>query len=85
MSESSSCNLSTSDVDRRRTAGLLMMMVQTYAALAPKHGSISDMTHNDASVSGLFEARKYQDEMFRESMKRNIICAMDTGSGKTAM
>lgn len=31
----------------------------------------------------LFSARSYQLEMYEESLKRNIIVAMDTGSGKT--
>lgn len=54
-------------------------------ALTPVNSTISDTKRNGAHDAGLFEARNYQDEMFRESMKRNIICAMDTGSGKTAM
>ncbi|CAF9929326.1 MAG: Dicer-like protein 2, partial [Alectoria fallacina] len=37
-------------------------------------------------LSGLesaFKPRPYQLEMLEESMRRNIIVAMDTGSGKT--
>ncbi|KAF3071126.1 Dicer-like protein 2 [Daldinia childiae] len=33
--------------------------------------------------SGVIHAREYQLEMFEESLKRNIIVAMDTGTGKT--
>jgi superfamily II DNA or RNA helicase len=32
-----------------------------------------------------FRLRSYQAEMVKESMKSNIICVMDTGSGKTHM
>ena len=30
-----------------------------------------------------FETRKYQQEMLEESLRRNIIIALDTGAGKT--
>jgi endoribonuclease Dicer len=32
-----------------------------------------------------FNARGYQEEMLEESLRRNIIIAMDTGSGKTCI
>jgi superfamily II DNA or RNA helicase len=32
-----------------------------------------------------FRLRSYQAEMVEESMRSNIICVMDTGSGKTHM
>ena len=34
-------------------------------------------------VSALPQTRGYQQEMLEESLRRNIIIAMDTGSGKT--
>ncbi|KAG9230047.1 dicer-like protein-like protein 2 [Amylocarpus encephaloides] len=37
----------------------------------------------DETGKPLVKARPYQREMVEESLKRNIICAMDTGSGKT--
>ncbi|KAG9246750.1 hypothetical protein BJ878DRAFT_539949 [Calycina marina] len=40
------------------------------------HLTLSDGTRN-------FQARSYQIEMLEESLQRNIIVAMDTGSGKT--
>jgi ERCC4-related helicase len=43
----------------------------------------------DASTAKLngepFRLRSYQAEMVEESMHSNIICVMDTGSGKTHM
>ena len=33
----------------------------------------------------MLRPRSYQQEMLQESLKRNIIVAMDTGSGKTQM
>ena len=38
-----------------------------------------------ADGRGTFNPRAYQLEMLEESMLRNIIVAMDTGSGKTLM
>ncbi|KAF2403577.1 P-loop containing nucleoside triphosphate hydrolase protein [Trichodelitschia bisporula] len=40
---------------------------------------------DDAAEEERFTLRPYQDEMLRESLKRNVIVAMDTGSGKTAI
>jgi superfamily II DNA or RNA helicase len=37
----------------------------------------------DAAVPLLPSARDYQQEMLEQSMRRNIVVAMDTGSGKT--
>ncbi|KAI9055853.1 hypothetical protein LZ554_000792 [Drepanopeziza brunnea f. sp. 'monogermtubi'] len=37
----------------------------------------------DPSIPGVIKPRPYQQEMLQESLKRNIIVAMDTGSGKT--
>jgi ERCC4-related helicase len=39
----------------------------------------------DGSNQQMFRLRSYQQEMLQESLKRNIIVAMDTGSGKTAI
>ncbi|KAJ3808003.1 hypothetical protein F5876DRAFT_46960 [Lentinula aff. lateritia] len=43
------------------------------------------MAENDpqSAQHGSIETRGYQQEMFEESLRRNIIIAMDTGSGKT--
>ena len=41
--------------------------------------------HVIADGMGTFKPRAYQLEMLEESMLRNIIVAMDTGSGKTLM
>ena len=41
--------------------------------------------HVIADGTGTFSPRAYQLEMLEESMLRNIIVAMDTGSGKTLM
>lgn len=38
-----------------------------------------------ASKDAQFQLRSYQAEMVEESLKANIIVAMDTGSGKTHM
>lgn len=35
------------------------------------------------AMHNVFKPRSYQLEMFEESMRRNIIVAMETGSGKT--
>jgi ERCC4-related helicase len=46
-------------------------------------------TAGDVSAAELngetFRLRSYQAEMVEESMHSNIICVMDTGSGKTHM
>ncbi|KAJ4485529.1 hypothetical protein J3R30DRAFT_3696891 [Lentinula aciculospora] len=39
--------------------------------------------NNPATNYGPIETRNYQQEMLEESLRRNIIIAMDTGSGKT--
>jgi superfamily II DNA or RNA helicase len=39
----------------------------------------------DGPPNAPFRLRAYQAEMVAESMKSNIICVMDTGSGKTHM
>jgi len=51
------------------------------------------MTHDDDSIrtDGIpppsvvptFDTRGYQQEMLEESLKRNIVIALDTGAGKT--
>jgi len=41
------------------------------------HGSAADIEHQRVRL------RSYQQEMLDASMKRNVIVAMDTGSGKT--
>lgn len=43
--------------------------------------ALSDAT-NDKKF---FKLRSYQDELLEESLKRNTIIALDTGSGKTHM
>jgi len=55
-----------------------------------QHGALETLSSNDvaAMASNWQEtfkstARAYQLEMYNESLKRNIIVAMDTGSGKT--
>ena len=42
-------------------------------------------THMADSHEAPFRLRSYQTEMIEESMQSNIICVMDTGSGKTHM
>ncbi|KAF9762800.1 hypothetical protein IL306_003333 [Fusarium sp. DS 682] len=43
----------------------------------------ADMSKDASPAPRALEARAYQREMFEASMKRNVIVAMDTGSGKT--
>lgn len=40
-------------------------------------------TPGDDGVDQRVRLRSYQQEMLEESLKRNVIVAMDTGSGKT--
>ena len=40
-------------------------------------------TRGDEVPIQIFETRKYQQEMLEESLRRNIIIALDTGAGKT--
>jgi superfamily II DNA or RNA helicase len=47
----------------------------------PNDESASTVGPSDAPL----RLRAYQAEMVDESMKSNIICVMDTGSGKTHM
>lgn len=51
---------------------------------SPMHDSDGDSVVF-TSPSETFQLRGYQTEMVEESMKANIIVAMDTGSGKTHM
>jgi len=55
-----------------------------------QHGALDKLSSNDVAamapnsqVTSKSTARAYQLEMYNESLKRNIIVAMDTGSGKT--
>jgi len=52
---------------------------------ALKTSSSNDVSTMATSLQEMFKttARAYQREMYDESLKRNIIVAMDTGSGKT--
>ncbi|KAI8634192.1 hypothetical protein F5Y19DRAFT_203509 [Xylariaceae sp. FL1651] len=43
----------------------------------------NDSTPDPAKEEAVIHARAYQIEMFEESLKQNIIVAMETGSGKT--
>ncbi|KAI1418258.1 hypothetical protein F5Y13DRAFT_150976 [Hypoxylon sp. FL1857] len=43
----------------------------------------SSLEENQTQDSAVIHAREYQLEMFEESLKRNIIVAMETGTGKT--
>ncbi len=45
---------------------------------------LTDISSQDG-VEGMLRPRSYQQEMLQESLKQNIIVAMDTGSGKTQM
>jgi endoribonuclease Dicer len=40
-------------------------------------------THRNSGIGLEIKTRAYQQEMLDESLKRNIIIALDTGSGKT--
>lgn len=42
-----------------------------------------DASGNEVKDPAIMSARAYQLEMLEASLKENIICAMDTGSGKT--
>ncbi|KAK6955944.1 hypothetical protein Daesc_003591 [Daldinia eschscholtzii] len=46
-------------------------------------GTVDIKDEVQAKDSNIIHAREYQLEMFEESLKRNIIVAMDTGTGKT--
>jgi ERCC4-related helicase len=48
----------------------------------PTNGASPTAAEPDAEP---FRLRSYQAEMVEESMRSNIICVMDTGSGKTHM
>ncbi|KAF9005526.1 hypothetical protein BDQ17DRAFT_1424006 [Cyathus striatus] len=55
------------------------------SAVMPSNGSSADGQIPDASGSSnsIPTARGYQQEMLEESLRRNIVIAIDTGSGKT--
>ncbi|KAH6688594.1 RNase3 domain-containing protein [Plectosphaerella plurivora] len=53
------------------------------ASTPPSPGTPLLPQQNVGAPPAFLNARAYQHEMFAESMKRNIILAMDTGSGKT--
>lgn len=46
---------------------------------------LSALNNSSLEPEGMYRARSYQLEMLEESMKRNIIVAAETGSGKTFM
>ncbi|UKZ52567.1 hypothetical protein TrVGV298_006345 [Trichoderma virens] len=46
-------------------------------------GSQAALLSEDGEQSGVMAARAYQIEMLEQSLERNVIVAMDTGSGKT--
>ncbi|KAK3321016.1 hypothetical protein B0T19DRAFT_255520 [Cercophora scortea] len=48
-----------------------------------EHGSSGDSSPEEGPEPVTMTARAYQIEMLEESLKQNIIVAMDTGSGKT--
>ncbi len=52
-------------------------------SLEDKDTSGTSTPTQQSTESAVMTARAYQQEMFEESLKQNIIVAMDTGSGKT--
>ncbi|KAF2027546.1 dicer-like protein 2 [Setomelanomma holmii] len=49
----------------------------------PLAAEVGGLSVPDDAPAGQFRLRSYQAEMVEESLKANIICVMDTGSGKT--
>jgi superfamily II DNA or RNA helicase len=56
-----------------------------YSEESPEESPEDGAATKTGSPSAPFRLRAYQAEMVEESMKSNIICVMDTGSGKTHM
>ncbi len=46
-------------------------------------GKNGDLTELEAPTSRIVHTRAYQQELLEESLHRNIVIALDTGSGKT--
>ncbi|KAI0096573.1 hypothetical protein F4814DRAFT_435161 [Daldinia grandis] len=78
-----SADLSDSDDDPVISESHAEPQLAATGELEP-HPEVIDV-RDDVQVkdSGVIHAREYQLEMFEESLKRNIIVAMDTGTGKT--
>ena len=72
------------DFDLRHELYLLVMTTSVTPSLA-RYEPSEGIQSLPPSVTTTLEGRAYQLEMLDESMKRNIIIAAETGSGKTLM
>ena len=63
----------------------LLVMATSVAPSMARYESSKGVQSTPPGVTTTLEGRAYQLEMLDESMKRNIIIAAETGSGKTLM
>jgi len=75
------------DIEARRITYHCLAMAHIEANLLAQGSQADSQVVNDggAEPQEVFKVRSYQLEMLEESMKRNIIVAAETGSGKTFM
>jgi ERCC4-related helicase len=68
---------------RRVNRHLILFPSRTITLKASMDASMGDVEGNAAETTAGRVTRKYQQEMLEESVRRNIIIVLDTGSGKT--
>jgi hypothetical protein len=77
--------LAVIDVEQHRRSSQLTYRSYVNLYMASTQHSHDAGAADRAGLKGTFRLRSYQAEMVEESLKANIIVAMDTGSGKTHM